>query len=154
MEILEVRDDESLPLPGGQPAEIIDLEVVAVELPAQQLRQPLPMPDGKPIPCFFGRRFLNRRDLIQIGIVPNDMTLRRLIAEGRFPPPLELGRRLRLWDVLELQALVDRLAAARDQKEPAAHHDQTAGDNPSDANPAAVAAAHTEPKGGSDVAPS
>jgi predicted DNA-binding transcriptional regulator AlpA len=49
------------------------------------------------------------------------MTLRRLIAEGRFPPPLELGRRVRLWDVLELQALLERLGAARD-----GHREKTA----------------------------
>jgi predicted DNA-binding transcriptional regulator AlpA len=73
----------------------------------------LPMPNGRPVPCFFGRRFLTARELLQIGLVRNHMTLRRLIAEGRFPPPLELGRKIRLWDVLELQALVDRLGAAR-----------------------------------------
>jgi predicted DNA-binding transcriptional regulator AlpA len=43
----------------------------------------------------------------------NAMTLRRLIAEGRFPPPPELGRKIRLWDAVELQSFVDRLAAAR-----------------------------------------
>jgi predicted DNA-binding transcriptional regulator AlpA len=74
----------------------------------------LPMPDRRPVPCFFGRRFLTARELLQIGLVRNHMTLRRLIAEGRFPPPLELGRKIRLWDALELQTLVDRLGAARD----------------------------------------
>lgn len=73
----------------------------------------LPMPDGRPVPCFFGRRFLTYADLVEIGFVNNAMTLRRLIAEGRFPPPLELGRKLRLWDALELQALVDRLGEER-----------------------------------------
>lgn len=73
----------------------------------------LPMPDGRPVPVFFGRRFLTYADLVEIGFVNNAMTLRRLIAEGRFPPPLELGRKIRLWDALELQDLVDRLAAVR-----------------------------------------
>ncbi len=73
----------------------------------------LPMPDGRPVPCFFGRRFLTYRELVEIGFVNNAMTLRRLIAEGRFPAPLELGRKIRLWDVLELQDLVDRLARER-----------------------------------------
>ena len=66
----------------------------------------LPTPDGRPVPCFFGRRFLTYRDLVEIGFINNDMTLRRLIAEGRFPPPLEMGRKIRLWDALELQALL------------------------------------------------
>ena len=78
-------------------------------LPLEQI----PMPNGKPVPCFFGRRFLSFADLIEIGFVNNAMSLRRLIAEGRFPPPLALGRKLRLWDALELQDLVDRLKAER-----------------------------------------
>jgi hypothetical protein len=85
---------------------IIDLEAL----------KPLPMPDGRPVPCFFGRRFLTYRELVEIGFVNNAMTLRRLIAEGRFPPPLELGRKIRLWDALELQALLDRLAAERGER--------------------------------------
>jgi predicted DNA-binding transcriptional regulator AlpA len=82
---------------------------------------PLPLPDGKPVPLFFGRRFMTANEIIATGLVRNLMTLRRLISEGRFPPPLALGRKLRLWDALELQALVDRLAAARatDGKRPA-----------------------------------
>jgi hypothetical protein len=73
----------------------------------------LPQPNGRPVPCFFSRRFLTYRDLVAIGFVNNAMTLRRLITEGRFPPPLALGRQIRLWDALELQDLVDRLAAGR-----------------------------------------
>src|SRR6516225_6954144 len=76
----------------------------------------LPQPDGRPVPLFFGRRFLTYRDLVEIGFINNAMTLRRLIAEGRFPSPLALGRQLRLWDALELQALVDHLAAERNDK--------------------------------------
>ncbi len=87
--------------------DIIDLEAL----------KPLPMPDGRPVPLFFGRRFLTYRELIEIGFVNNAMTLRRLIAEGRFPPPLELGRKIRLWDVLELQALIERLADARGHRD-------------------------------------
>jgi hypothetical protein len=86
---------------------ISDRTCLADDLPC------LPQPDGRPVPCFFGRRFLTYRDLVAIGFVNNAMTLRRLIAEGRFPPPLALGRQLRLWDALELQALVDHLAAER-----------------------------------------
>lgn len=77
----------------------------------------LPQPDGKPIPNFFGRRFLTYHDLLEIGIVNNAMTLRRLIAEKRFPPPLKLGKQIRLWDALELQALIEKLAAERDQQD-------------------------------------
>jgi hypothetical protein len=128
--------------------DILDLEAVDAELPAHQLRQPLPMPDGRPVPCFFGRRFLTRYDLFAIGIVPNDVTLRRLIDEGRFPAPLELGRRLRLWDVLEIQALVERLVAARNQKTTSAVPDQTADVNSDDADlVTAVEAADTKPGG-------
>jgi predicted DNA-binding transcriptional regulator AlpA len=76
----------------------------------------LPAPDSRQ-PCFFGRRFLTARELIATGLVRNHVTLRRLIAEKRFPPPLLIGRKLRVWDVLELQALIDRLAGG---KEPAA----------------------------------
>ena len=44
------------------------------------------------------------------------VTLRRLMAEGRFPRPLLIGRKLRVWDVLELQALLDRLAREREER--------------------------------------
>ena len=71
------------------------------------------MPDGRPVPCFFGRRFLTARELIQTGLVRNFMTLRRLMDEGRFPRPLLIGRKMRVWDVMDLQALIDRLAAER-----------------------------------------
>lgn len=91
-----------------------DIEILSTE-PSRRLPQPLPMPDGKPTPVFFGRRFLTYRDLLEIGFVNNAMTLRRLIAEGRFPPPLALGRQIRLWDAIELQELVDRLAAERNK---------------------------------------
>jgi predicted DNA-binding transcriptional regulator AlpA len=107
------RPLQALPMPD------VDLEILGEEPPSKVL-QALPMPDGRPVPLFFGRRFLTYQDLVAIGFVSNAMTLRRLIAEGRFPPPLELGRKLRLWDALELHALVERLAAARKGKEPAA----------------------------------
>lgn len=70
-------------------------------------------PDGRSMPCFFGRRFLTARELIATGLVRNHVTLRRLIAEGRLPAPLLVGRKLRVWDVLELQALIDRLGGER-----------------------------------------
>ena len=134
---------------------ILDLEICADEPPLARPRNPLPMPDGKPVPVFFGRRFLSRYDLFEIGLVPNDVTLRRLIAEGRFPQPLELGRRLRLWDVLELQAFVDRLAAAREQKTEPAAPDQAAGNDSDseDTDQTAATAVRTEP-GGPDASPS
>jgi predicted DNA-binding transcriptional regulator AlpA len=97
-----------------------NLKILPNEQPLPPHGGPLPMPDGRPVPCFFGRRFLTRRELIETGLVANDMTLRRLIAEGRFPPPLELGRRLRLWDAVELAEFVSRLAAARGEKSPTA----------------------------------
>lgn len=79
----------------------------------QAVRSVLPMPDGRPVPCFFGRRFLSYRELVATGLVDNDMTLRRWIAEGLFPPPLKFGRKVRRWDVLELQAMIERLAGER-----------------------------------------
>jgi predicted DNA-binding transcriptional regulator AlpA len=103
----------------------------------------LPHPGGLPVPCFFGRRFLTARELIATGLVRNHVTLRRLIAEERFPPPLQIGRKLRVWDCLELQALIDRLAAARGGKGPAAT--ATAGSECSENNTAAVVAADIEP---------
>lgn len=45
------------------------------------------------------------------------MSLRRLIAEGRFPAPLKLGQQLRLWDIVEISDLIDKLKAERDQQE-------------------------------------
>ncbi len=78
---------------------------------------PLPtLPSGQPVPVFFGRRFLTARELIATGLVRNYVTLRRLIAEGRFPAPLLIGRRLKVWDVLELQRLIDRLARKKANK--------------------------------------
>ena len=93
----------------------IQMENVS-EIPPNEAGRPLPMPDGRPVPCFFGRRFLTFHDLVEIGLVSNAMTLRRLIAEGRFPPPLEMGRRIRLWDAIELEEFVARLAAERNKK--------------------------------------
>jgi predicted DNA-binding transcriptional regulator AlpA len=78
--------------------------------------RPLTMPDGTPLPLFFGRRFLTARELIATGLVRNHVTLRRLISEGRFPRPLLVGRKLRVWDTLELQDLLDRMAAERAQE--------------------------------------
>jgi predicted DNA-binding transcriptional regulator AlpA len=75
---------------------------------------PLPMPDGRPVPLFFGRRFLTAKEVLATGLVRNFMTLQRLMNEGRFPRPLLIGRKLRVWDAMELQALLDRLATERD----------------------------------------
>jgi hypothetical protein len=97
------------------PGLILDLEIVGGAQPARQAPR-LRMPDGRPVPVFFGRRFLTYRDLVEIGFVNNAMTLRRLVAEGRFPAPLKFGRKIRLWDALELQSLVDRLATERGAK--------------------------------------
>jgi hypothetical protein len=62
------------------------------------LRGPLPAPDGKPAPCFFGREVLNNR---------------QLVAGCRFAPALELGRKILLGDASELQGLIERLPAER-----------------------------------------
>jgi hypothetical protein len=106
----------------------------------------LPLPDSRPLPCFFGRRFLSAAELIATGLVRNHVTLRRLIREQRFPPPLLVGRKLRVWDCLELQALIDRLAAERDEKKPAA---EAAGSTFSDnSNKSGLPAAHTKQHGG------
>jgi predicted DNA-binding transcriptional regulator AlpA len=78
-----------------------------------QIHTELPRPPGHPVPQFFGRRFLTAREVIATGIVNNHETLRRLMDEGRFPRPLLIGRKLRVWDVLELQDLIDRLAEER-----------------------------------------
>jgi hypothetical protein len=79
------------------------------------------LPTGKPVPLFFGRRFLTARELLATGLVRNMVTLRRLIVEGRFPPPLLVGRKLRVWDTLELQNLIDRLAFERHQQREQQH---------------------------------
>ena len=84
-----------------------------IEMQIETHRNIALMPDGRPVPTFFGRRFLTARELLQTGLVRNFVTLRRLMNEGRFPRPLLIGRKLRVWDVLELQALLDRLAAER-----------------------------------------
>jgi hypothetical protein len=72
------------------------------------------LPTG--VPLFFGRRFLTARELIATGLVRNHVTLRRWIAEKRFPAPLLIGRKLRVWDTLELQNLIDRLAVERQEQ--------------------------------------
>src|SRR5215831_14424707 len=98
--------------------DLIDLDLdPAAYISPLPLPVSLPMPNGRPIPCFFGRRFLTAQELIATGLVPNTMTLWRLIRQGRFPRPLAVGERLRRWDVLELQALIDELAVARQQHE-------------------------------------
>jgi predicted DNA-binding transcriptional regulator AlpA len=79
-----------------------------------QIHTHLPMPTGEPVPLFFGRRFMTAREVIATGLVRNHVTLQRLMNEGRFPRPLLIGRKLRVWDVLELQDLIDRLAEERD----------------------------------------
>jgi predicted DNA-binding transcriptional regulator AlpA len=79
-----------------------------------QITQQLQKPPGEPVPQFFGRRFLTAREVIATGLVRNHVTLQRLMNQGRFPRPLLIGRKLRVWDVLELQDLIDRLAEERD----------------------------------------
>jgi predicted DNA-binding transcriptional regulator AlpA len=78
-----------------------------------QIHTQLPRPSGEPVPQFFGRRFMTAREVIATGLVNNHVTLQRLMNEGRFPRPLLIGRKLRVWDTLELQALIDRLAEER-----------------------------------------
>jgi predicted DNA-binding transcriptional regulator AlpA len=78
-----------------------------------QIHTELPRPPGEPVPQFFGRRFMTAKEVISTGLVRNHVTLQRLMDEGRFPRPLLIGRKLRVWDCLELQALVDRLSEER-----------------------------------------
>ncbi len=78
------------------------------------MQHPLAAPNTPPVHEFFGRRYLRCAELIEIGVVPNRVTLRRLISAGLFPKPLRLSARVLLWDSNEIAALVDRLAAERD----------------------------------------
>ena len=71
-------------------------------------------PHGPPVHEFFGRRYLRSNELISIGLIPNRMTLHRLVRDGLFPAPLRLTPRVLLWDSIEIAALIDRLAGERD----------------------------------------
>ncbi len=116
---------------------------------ALNLLAALPAAPTASVPMFFGRRFLNARELIQTGLVRNHVMIRRLIAEGRLPPPLMVGRKLRVWDTIELQALIDRLAAERGGKGPVA---EATGKVRADAKNSGWQAAHTD-DGGTNAPP-
>jgi predicted DNA-binding transcriptional regulator AlpA len=61
----------------------------------------------RPVPEFFGRRYLRADELIEIGIVSNRATLDRWVRERKFPPPLRLHKTL-LWDTLAVAATLDQ----------------------------------------------
>jgi predicted DNA-binding transcriptional regulator AlpA len=86
-------------------------------------------PTGKPVAEFFGHRWLRSKDLIAMGLIPNRVTLNRMIRDGEFPRPLRLTSRVLLWDSTEIAALIDRLNGERDggEKKPVA--DETTGKN-------------------------
>ena len=75
-------------------------------------------PTGRPVDEFFGRRYLRCNELIAMGLIPNRVTLRRLVRDGLFPSPLRLSPRVLLWDSTEIAALLEQLAAERDKKMP------------------------------------
>ena len=64
-------------------------------------------------PEYQGRRFLRVNELISIGLVPNRQTLSAWVAEGRFPRPLYLGRRVPLFAVSEIAETLAARAAER-----------------------------------------
>jgi predicted DNA-binding transcriptional regulator AlpA len=70
-------------------------------------------PNGPPVPEFFGRRYLRSNELIAMGLIPNRVTLNRMIHAGQFPAPLRLTPRVLVWDSLEIAALVARLTRER-----------------------------------------
>jgi predicted DNA-binding transcriptional regulator AlpA len=70
-------------------------------------------PHGRPVHEFFGRRYLRANELIETGLVPNRVTLNRMIRDGLFPAPLRLTPRVLLWDSTEIAELIDRLAGER-----------------------------------------
>jgi predicted DNA-binding transcriptional regulator AlpA len=85
-------------------------------------------PTGRPVDEFFGRRYLRSNELISIGLIPNRVTLNRLIRAGLFPAPLRLSPRVLLWDSTEIAVLIDRLAGERDsEKKPTAAAEAAAG---------------------------
>jgi predicted DNA-binding transcriptional regulator AlpA len=79
-------------------------------------------PNGPLVPPveFFERRFLRSKDLIRLGLVPNQIQLWRWVKSGQFPAPLRLTSRIMLWDSVEIAALIDRLGAERNSEEKAA----------------------------------
>jgi predicted DNA-binding transcriptional regulator AlpA len=76
------------------------------------MRHPL-HPTGRPVAEFFGLRYLRSKDLIAMGLIPNRVTLNRMIRDGEFPRPLRLTSRVLLWDSTEIAALLERLGAER-----------------------------------------
>jgi predicted DNA-binding transcriptional regulator AlpA len=65
--------------------------------------------------AYRGRRFLRVAELIEIGLIPNRQTLSAWIAEGRFPRPMYIGRRIPLFPVSEIVATLAQRAAERGQ---------------------------------------
>jgi predicted DNA-binding transcriptional regulator AlpA len=66
-------------------------------------------------PAYRGRRFLRVKELIDIGLIPNRQTLSAWVAEGRFPPPLYMGRRVPLFPVSEIAAVLAARSAEREE---------------------------------------
>ena len=60
-------------------------------------------------------RFLRSRDLIDMGLVTNKMTLHRLVMKGAFPAPIKVGR-ANLWRDTEINSHIDALTEARDRR--------------------------------------
>ena len=67
----------------------------------------------KPVPEFFGRRYLRADELVEIGVVANRTTLERLVRDGKFPPPLRLNRTT-LWDTLEVATALEQQRMKRE----------------------------------------
>jgi predicted DNA-binding transcriptional regulator AlpA len=72
---------------------------------------------NRPVPCFYGRRFLRFRELVEVGLVNNRPHLNNLIRAGLFPRPIYLSPRRPLWDAEELAALLERRKADRDGRQ-------------------------------------
>ncbi len=60
-------------------------------------------------------RMLRYVDLVRLGIINNRQTLRRWVADGHFPAPVELGRNMLAWRAAEILDWIEKRADERDE---------------------------------------
>lgn len=63
-----------------------------------------------------GKRLLRFKDLKKLGFVSSRVQLKRMIADGRFPPPIRLGPNSVAWLGEEYDAVIDKLIDERDSE--------------------------------------
>jgi predicted DNA-binding transcriptional regulator AlpA len=70
----------------------------------------------RPVPEFFGRRYLTATELIEIGIAKSRGALEGMVRAGQFPKPLKLNAKTILWDTVEVAVVMQQRGAERDEE--------------------------------------